>query len=111
MKVTVKYPSRLEHPGEFPNFKKGTPVTISEEDTSFLGWHACEIAGYKPYIPKIFVFDGKLTRDYNPTELIQEVGDTLEVREIVYAWLLATNDSGVTGWIPAECVASINSYS
>ena len=107
MKVKVIRPCRWEHPGEFPTFEKGTPVTLArEEDSDFLGWYACDIAGHTTYIPKIFVQDGKLTRDYNPTELIQEIGDVLDVREIVYAWLLAANDKGVTGWIPAECVVS-----
>ena len=109
MKVKVVRSSRWEHPGEFPTFEKGTPVTLAkEEDTDFLGWYACDIAGYKPYVPKAFVRDGKLIRDYNPTELIQKAGDILEVQEIVYAWLLATNDKGVSGWIPAECVISVN---
>ena len=108
MKVKVIRPSRWDHPGNFPTFEKGTPVAMAkDEDNDFLGWHACEIQGHTPYIPKIYVCDGKLTRDYNPTELIQEVGDTLEVKEIVHAWLLATNDQGTTGWIPAECVVSI----
>ena len=111
MRVKVTRPSRWDHPGEFPTFKKGTPVDLAiDEDTDFLGWHACNIAGHTPYVPKIFVSDGKLTRDYNPTELIQEVGDILEVKEIVYAWLLATNDAGVTGWIPAECVVSTDAF-
>ena len=107
MKVKVVRPGRWTHPGEFPTFEKGTPVILAEEeDTEFLGWYACDIAGYKPYLPGAFVEDGKLTRAYNPTELIQEEGGILEVREIVYAWLLATNDKGVTGWIPAERVVS-----
>jgi hypothetical protein len=29
------------------------------------------------------------------------------VREIVYAWLIVTNENGVTGWIPAESVLSV----
>jgi hypothetical protein len=49
-----------------------------------------------------------LARDYNPTELIQEVSDILEVQEIVNAWLIATNADGVTGWIAAEAVVSVN---
>ena len=109
MKVKVIRASRWEHPGEFPTFEKRTPVTLAkEEDAEFLGWYACNIAGYEPYVPKDFVSDGVLKRDYNPTELIQELGDVLEVQEIVYSWLFATNDKGVTGWIPAERVMSIN---
>jgi len=100
-----------DHPGEgqFPCFKKGTTVVIAqEEDIYFPGWYACEIDGHKTYAPGIFVQDEKLTRDYNPTELTQTVGDILEVREIVHAWLVATNQNGITGWIPAEAVISIN---
>jgi hypothetical protein len=98
------------HPGEgsFPTFEKGTNVTMKEEDTHFLHWHACDIAGYQTYVPRIFVCDGKLTRDYNPTELVQEAGDIIEVQEIVYAWLIATNEKGITGWIPAEAVVSVD---
>ena len=109
MKVQVVRLGRWDFPGEFPTFKEGTSLMLAqEEDTEFLGWYACDIAEYKTYVPKAFVHNGKLTRDYNPTELIQEIGDILEVQEIVCAWLLATNDKGVTGWIPAACVMSVN---
>ena len=109
MKVKVTHSYRWEHPGNFPTFEKGTPVSIAEEeDTDFLGWYACDIAGHKPYIPKIFVHDGKLIRDYNPTELIQNVGDILEVKGIINAWLFAINDKGISGWFPAECVTSVD---
>ncbi|MCL2564165.1 MAG: hypothetical protein FWE08_09075 [Oscillospiraceae bacterium] len=108
MQVKVTRPNRWDFPGTFPSFAKGTPVTLAgKEDADFLGWYACEIAGHETYVPLCFVNDGKLIRDYNPTELIQEVGDILEVREIVHAWLVATNAQGVAGWIPAEVVVSI----
>jgi len=110
VKVMQDYPSKWEFQGHFPTFEKGTPVILAqEEDEDFTGWYACEIAGHKPYIPSTFVRDGVLTRNYNPTELIQKAGDILEVVEIVYAWLLATNDKGITAWIPAETVTSIES--
>jgi len=98
------------HPGEgqFPTFTKGTKVILDkDEDTDFSGWYACDIEGHKTYVPKIFVSDGVLTKDYNPTELVQEVGDIIEVREIVHAWLIATNEKGVKGWIPAAAVVSV----
>ena len=94
--------------GKFPTFKKGTKVVIGEEDRHFLNWFPCVIEGYETYVPRCFVCDGVLNRDYNPTELVQDVGDIVEVKEIVYAWLFATNENGVTGWIPAEAVLSLN---
>ena len=100
-----------EHPGEgqFPTFIKGTKVTLTgEECKHFLHWSPCEIEGHKTYIPESFIANGVLIRDYNPTELIQNVGDKLEVVEIVNAWLVATNENGQTGWIPAEAVVSVN---
>ena len=104
MKVTVTN----DHPGEgqFPTFAKGTPVTMGEECTHYINWCACEIEGHKTYIAKCFVENGALNRDYDPTELIQKAGDILEVKEIVHAWLLATNKAGTIGWIPAEVVVS-----
>jgi len=94
--------------GQFPSFAKGTAVAMaSEGDTHFLHWWACEIEGHETYVPEHFVREGKLTRDYNPTELVQEAGDIVEVREIAYAWLYATNEEGATGWIPAEVVVSV----
>ena len=98
-----------EHLGEgkFPTFKKGTAVAMQQKaDSHFLHWHECEIEGHQTFVPDIFVQDGVLMRDYNPTELVQNAGDVLEIKEIVYAWLLAINDSGAEGWIPAEVVVS-----
>jgi len=107
MKVKVVRQCRWDNPGKFPTFEKGTQVLIvQEEDAEFLGWYVCEILGQETYVPIAFVCDGKLTRDYNPTELTQETGDILEVQEIVNAWLFATNVAGDAGWVPAECVVS-----
>ena len=107
VKVMRDYPDKWPHPGSFPAFEKGTPITITKEETdSFLGWHACEIAGHETYAPMVYVCDGRLARDYNPTELIQKAGDMLEVQEIAHAWLLATNKEGQTGWITADVVVS-----
>ena len=97
-----------EHLGEgsFPCFLKGTPVIMKEACTHFINWYACEINGYQTYVPDCFVNDDKLVREYNPTELVQKEGDILEVQEIVYAWLIAINNKGEIGWIPAENVVS-----
>ncbi|MCL2610244.1 MAG: SH3 domain-containing protein [Defluviitaleaceae bacterium] len=93
---------------EFPMFPKGVNVIMNEEeDKSFQGWHEAKIEGHQTFIPHHIVCDGKLTRDYNPTELVGEIGDIIEIQEVHNAWLLATNKEGITGWIPAEKVVSV----
>ena len=104
--MTVKVTAQHSGEGAFPTFAKGTAVVLGEECTHFLHWYPCTIDGHETYVPESFVSDGKLIRDYNPTELVAEVGDILEVHETVYAWLMATNESGISGWIPAESVLS-----
>jgi len=107
MRVKVTTPHLGE--GQFPTFPKSTPVNLIGEtsDDHFLHWWACDIDGHSTYVPEHYLHDGKLYRDYNPTELVQQTGDVLQVREIAFAWLYATNDKGVSGWIPAEVVVSL----
>jgi len=94
--------------GQFPTFAKGAVVTLTGgEDDYFKHWFPCVIEGHKTYVPESFLADGLLARDYNPTELVQCVGDVIEVKEIVNAWLFAANKSGQTGWIPSETVISL----
>ncbi len=97
-----------KHPGEghFPTFVKGTNVLLKDECKHYLHWYACVIDGYETYVPESYIIDGKLIRDYNPTELIQDEGTVLYVLDIVNAWLLVKNEEGVVGWIPAESVVS-----
>jgi len=95
--------------GKFPTFSRGTKVELTGgECTDFLHWFPCEIEGHETYIPESFLSEGVLTRDYNPTELIQNIGDIVRVKEIVNAWLLAENANGQVGWIPAESVVSLS---
>jgi hypothetical protein len=104
--IKVKVIARHSGEGEFPTFPKGTNISMGEECTHFRHWYPCTINGHETYVPESYVCDGKLVCDYNPTELIADEGDILEVREIVNAWLIATNSTGITGWIPAESVVS-----
>jgi len=104
--MKVKVIAQHSGEGTFPTFAKGTAVALGNECTHFLHWYPCAIDGHETYVPESFVREGKLIRDYNPTELVAEIGDIFEVQEIVYAWLMATNESGTSGWIPAESVLS-----
>lgn len=108
MKVEVLRLSRWEHPGIFPTFPKGTEVEITgEEDTDFLGWYPCKIKGHESFVPQVFVENGKLNRDYNPTELLVSVGDVLTVKEIIGAWLMVEDKNKKLAWLAAECVKSV----
>jgi len=98
------------HPGEgqFPAFVKGTPVLLTgSECEEFRHWFPCEIERHNTYIPESFIANDTLVRNYNPTELVVRIGDILEVCEIVNAWLLAKDQNGQVGWIPAEAVVSV----
>ena len=98
-----------DHPGEgvFPLFPKSSQVLQTGPlCTHYENWYPCTIDGHQTYVPTIFVRDGKLVRDYNPTELVCKMGETLEVTEIVYAWLFVKNAAGESGWFPAERACS-----
>jgi hypothetical protein len=88
--------------GQFPTFKKGEKVILKEKCTHYLYWSACEINGYQTYIPDLFVKDNCLIRDYNPTELILEKDEIIDIIEVLHAWFLAKDKNGLIGWIPAE---------
>ncbi|MCL2228802.1 MAG: SH3 domain-containing protein [Firmicutes bacterium] len=110
VQTTTNHPSEWEHI-VFPTFVRGTKVLFVPDresgDDYFRDWKTCEIDGRETFVPLSFVKDEKLTRDYNPTELIAKKGDVLEVIEIVNAWLLCKDKNGVIGWLPAEIVVSI----
>lgn len=111
MKVCVLSESKWEFCGQFPTFSKGTSVKIiGAEDDEFAHWFPCEIEGFQTFVPNTFLRDEKLIREYNPTELIVDIGEILEVVEIVNAWLIVRNRKGAPGWIPAERVVSVGEF-
>ena len=105
MKVNVI--EKHDGEGQFPTFSKGTLVSVKEACTHYRHWYACKIDTYFTYIPESYIVNGKLIQDYNPTELVQNVGDIVTVKAIVYGWLFAVNEDKKCGWIPAEKVVSI----
>jgi hypothetical protein len=93
----------------FPTFAKGTAVSelIPGTDDEMAHWFPCVIGSIETFIPETFVTDGKLNRDYNPTELIVEKGQTLTLMELVFEWLYVKNENGKEGWLPASKVVSV----
>lgn len=101
-----------KHDGEgvFPLFKKGAAVSDLKEDNEYPvypHWLSCVIDGYETYIPEIYVVDGILNQDYNPTELIVEKGQKLVLIDIVFSWLYVKDENNKEGWLPASKVISI----
>ena len=101
-----------KHEGEgvFPLFPKGTAVSDLKEDHEYPvypHWFSCVIIGYETYIPQIYVAEGVLTQDYNPTEIIVEKGQKLTLIAIVFSWLYVKDESGKEGWLPASKAISI----
>ena len=89
-----------EGQGEFPLFKKGSAVRELEGNPDYPNyaeeiwgsrsnphWLACIIDGQNFFIPDIYVTNGVLNRDYNPTELVVEEGQKVTLLNIVFEWL------------------------
>ena len=93
--------------GVFPLFKKGSSVFIKEKCDEFFAWYSCEIEEYNTYIHEDYFENGKLTKDYNPTELNAESGDILEVILIKNNWLYCKTENETAGWIPGDNVKGI----
>ena len=103
VKVNKKHVSE----GSFPLFRAGSTVLIKDECNEFFAWYNCEIEGYSTYIHEDYFENGKLTADYNPTELDAESGDILEVLLIKNNWLYCRTQNESYGWIPGDNVKTI----
>ncbi len=105
-KFTVTVVDNHRGEGVFKTFEKHTTVKLIADCQHYINWIKCEIEDILTYVPKCFVTDNKLNRDYNPTELICEIGQSIEVIEIVYGWIYGKNrDTNEIGWIPCEKVS------
>lgn len=93
--------------GAFPIFSKGTAVKNIAPSEAFLHWMACTVNGVETFVPDVYIADDKLNTDYDPTELIAAKGDIVEIQKIVYEWLYAKTEDGVSGWLPANKTISV----
>jgi len=101
----VKNPFEEWERVEYPTFPKGTEVIIHKESEHF-NWLEVEIQGKEAYVAEDFITDGRLNRDYNPTELDGKIGDVIEIKEINTLWVLAEDMQGNIGWVLGENVVS-----
>ncbi len=91
-------------------FLKGEVVQVIKEfsdDPDWVGWLWCE-GKYNnaAWIPKQFlqIQPGHtiLNRTYDAKELSVEVGDVLNITEIINGFCMATNETGDQGWVPQK---------
>ena len=107
MKLVVM--QRHEGEGVFPLFRKGTAVRLLDTEEAVEGnWFPCDIQGHLTYIPPMFLTDGVLNRNYNPTEMVAEEGKTVDLMEVVFEWLCVRDRAGNQGWIPSGKVVSLS---
>lgn len=91
--------------GQFPLFPKGSVVKLKAECPQYLNWFECEIDGYSTYAPRHFIQQNQLIRDYNPTELVANENDIVELLELHYEWALVQRNSEI-GWLPCNILVS-----
>lgn len=98
-----------KHDGEgvFPLFKKGTVVNDLKVCNETPHWLSCVINGHETYIPEIYVVDGILIQDYNPSEVIVDKDQVVTLIAVVFQWLYVKCEDGRNGWLPANKVISI----
>ncbi len=96
-----------EGEGVFPLFAKGTAVEYLAQCKNYEHWFACRMNGIETYAPDTICKNGVLIQDYNPTELVAEANDVVELLEVAFEWMYVKNSSGEVGWIPAAKLVSI----
>ena len=93
--------------GVFPLFPKGTVLEFVGKGNESSHWCPCITKeGHGFWTPDTYLDGMVLNRDYNPTSLTVETGQTLTLKKIVFEWLYVTDEKGIDGWIPANIVVS-----
>ena len=92
--------------GIFPTFPKGSVFEVVGGDGESPHWFPCIVNGMGFWTPDIYMDKGVLNRDYNPTSITVEKGQTLTLIELVFEWLYVKDENGNEGWIPASKVIS-----
>lgn len=98
-----------QHDGEgvFPLFKKGTRLENLQPCENYKHWWACSINGTETYLPDVYINEGILNKDYNPTELVIAKDETVVLLEVLFEWLYVKNKKEECGWVPAAKAVSI----
>lgn len=90
----------------------GDRVRVGREDAEYPGWAWCSAAeGRESWVPLAILRlegeEGVALRDYFAFELTVGVGEVVEAREELAAWVWAATAAGVEGWVPRDCLAPV----
>ena len=99
-------------PREPIRVRANEPLTIGREDDEWPGWVWCttatSVSGWLPLAYLRATGEGIVAIcDYNATELPAEVGDHLQIEQVVNGWLWCANVSGQRGWVPTLSVKPV----
>lgn len=89
--------------------KKGDWLDYKRKPTEFEGWRWCtDHSQNSAWGPELWVnvsgTSCQLIRDYVSTELPLDIGDKVEIIELVSGWAWIRNSSSETGWVPTTCL-------
>ena len=90
----------------------GDLLHFERKQTEWDGWLWCsKPSGQSCWVPESWVkVKGDtcvLERDYSALELAIQPSELLEGILTESGWLLAISSSGITGWVPLECVEPV----
>ncbi len=103
-----------DHKSNYPKpieFESKEKIEIGFEDLEYPGWIRVKTQdgneGWAPieYIEIVNDTNQGIAKfSYNARELDVGVGEILQIKDTLCGWYYATNSSGDSGWVPAECV-------
>ena len=91
-------------------FRAGDVIGVGHHDqqwTAYVwGTDQAARAGWVPgeYIEMSGAHEGVAKRDYDATELTVAKGEMLDVLDEAGGWYLCRTSSGISGWVPGDCV-------
>lgn len=89
--------------------KAGEIVQIGRRDEEWPGWVWCtNSTGASRWVPEAYLDgNGRVTRDYESTELTVKVGDVVTAVFEESGWLWCINQSDQSGWVPLNILQPI----
>ncbi len=109
MRVSVIHQHRSNYPDPV-SFRRGDRLVAGRRDTEYPGWIRVTAGdGREGWAPEQYLdldeSPALALEDYSARELDTEIGEQLDVLQVLNDWLLVENARGVRGWVPAQTTA------